>query len=77
MDITKNQRGNHLITTQNHKKGMEESIWIIITIIVSLATALAVITFLYTTTTDTQNNIIPIIEKIGENIKNLLSGLTN
>ena len=56
---------------------MEESIWIIITIIVSLATALAVITFLYTTTTDTQNNIIPIIEKIGENIKNLLSGLTN
>ncbi len=56
---------------------MEQSIWIIITIIVALATALTVITLLYTTTTDTQNNIMPIIEKIGENIKNILLGLTD
>lgn len=65
------------MTAQNHKKGMEQSIWIIITIVVALATALAVITLLYMTTEDTQNNILPIIGKIGENIKNLLAGLTN
>ena len=65
------------MTAQNHRKGMEESIWIVITIIVALATALAVITFFYTTTTDTQNNILPIIGQIGENIKKLLAGLTN
>ncbi len=56
---------------------MEQSIWIIITIVIALATALAVITLMYTTTTNTQNNILPIIGQIGENIKNLLSGLTN
>lgn len=65
------------MTTQNHKKGMEQSIWIIITIVIALATALAVITLMYMTTRDTQNNILPIIGDIGENIKNLLSGLTN
>ena len=65
------------MTTQNHKKGMEQSIWIIITIVIALATALAVITLMYTTTQDTQNNILPIIGQIGENIKNLLSGHTN
>ncbi len=61
----------------NIKKGMEQSIWIIITIVVALATALAVITLLYTTSSDTQNNILPIIEAAGENIKKLLSGFIN
>ncbi len=59
------------------KKGMEQSIWIIITIVVALITALAVIILLSTTSTNTQNNILPIIAQIGENLKNLITGATN
>lgn len=57
------------------KKGMEQSIWIIITTVVALATALALIILLNSTSSDTQNSIHPIITQIGENLKNLLAGL--
>ncbi len=64
-------------TKRNHKKAMEQSIWVVITIVVALITALAVIILLSTTSTNTQNNILPIIGQIGENLKNLITGATN
>ncbi len=64
-------------TKRNHKKAMEQSIWIIITIVVALITALAIIILVSTTSTNTQNNILPIIGQIGENLKNLITGATN
>lgn len=56
------------------RKGMEHSIWIIITIVVALATALALIMLLNTTSGRAGTNIGAIITQIGENLKALFSG---
>ena len=59
------------------RKGIENSIWIIITIVVALATALALIILLNTTSSNTQNNILPILSQAADNIKAIISGTKN